>query len=528
MDAPVLQPKVLVADTYEIERLIGRGGMGEVWAASHKRLPGKQVAVKVLRLSSPETTSELLARFKREAEIAARLSHPNIVEVLDFNTLPTGQPYIVMELLRGESLGDRLKRGPMPFEALKPIARQVGAALEAAHALGVVHRDLKPENIFLVPTALGDQVKVLDFGISKLAESNTLQTTDSVLIGTPLYMSPEQALGHNRDVSAQSDVFSFGSICYEALAGQAPFAAPSIAQVVFKIAYETPASVTDSVASLPVHAVQAIDHALQKNRANRTTSAKAFVEELTQEALTLSQPTPSGIYVPESKLTPSMISGATATPATSKVPPASSPSPKPLRLTLDESKQKRSTSSLWLVLGVLVLGGAGPLAWKLTRSGDPLPDLKLTLPALAAVETADAAVATTVLESAQPDGGTLAGTHDSPAEVDAGARIVVPVTVKPVIPAGPPRTVDDEVLKEMNAALGAKQFKQLWNRRAAYDIQLKSFLGKREGLLLVLEAGCTLREPGVTTIFNQLSEMGPLLRTKARRVCKKSWPEREL
>ncbi len=537
-DSQVLQPLMVVAETYEIERLIGRGGMGEVWSASHRRLPGKHVAVKVLRLNNLQAGPELLGRFKREAEIAARLSHPNIVEVLDFNTLPTGQPYIVMELLRGESLADRLKKGPLSYEALKPIARQVGAALEAAHALGVVHRDLKPENIYLVPTALGDQVKVLDFGISKLAESSTLQTTDAVLIGTPLYMSPEQALGHNRDVSAQSDIFSLGSICYEALSGHAPFAAPSIAQVVFKIAYEAPLKVSDSVASLPVHAAAAIEHALQKDRAHRTVSARAFVEELTRETLPPPTPAASGVYVPETNLTPSMVSGVTATPqAISAAAPFAMASPIPLVQPAQASASasilpapKRSTAWLWAVLGVLFLAGIGPFAWKLTRAFETERTASGRTIGMPPVREQVADAAVTVPPAIVTTDTVDAGMVVSPEGLPDASVAPLRVAVKTAVPVnlGPPGAVDEEALKDMVAVLAAKQYKQLWNRRAAYDIQLKSAGGKRDGLLMVLEAGCMLREPGVTSIFNQLTELAPTVKFRAKRMCKKFWPDRDL
>jgi len=314
-ETALLSPGLIVADTYEIDRLLGRGGMGEVWLARHRRLAGKQVAVKVLRLEGA-VSSEALARFRREAEIAARLEHPNIVQVLDFNTLPTGEPFLVMELLKGESLAQRLSGGPLPLDAVQNVVRQAGAALQAAHRAGVVHRDLKPENIFLIPTALGDQVKVLDFGISKLTDSKTVQTTDAVLIGTPLYMSPEQALGNNRDVTAQSDLFSLGSICYELLTGEPPFAADSVARVVFRIAYEKYAPLSERRADLPAAVVAAVDHALEKDRTKRTADIDTFVVELTGEPLgTPSQPTTAGMYNPGMDVSASMLSAKTAHPS---------------------------------------------------------------------------------------------------------------------------------------------------------------------------------------------------------------------
>ncbi|MCX5746564.1 MAG: serine/threonine-protein kinase, partial [Proteobacteria bacterium] len=160
----------MIADTYTIEALIGRGGMGAVFLASHKRLPGKKVAIKVLHADIVD--EEILLRFRREAEIASRLGHPNIVGVADFNITPEGMPYLVLEYLEGESLAQRLTAGPIPIDQALSITRQVSSALAAAHREGIVHRDLKPQNIFLCPTDrdghLVEVAKVLDFGISKM------------------------------------------------------------------------------------------------------------------------------------------------------------------------------------------------------------------------------------------------------------------------------------------------------------------------------------------------------------------------
>ena len=273
-----------LAATYDVERLLGKGGMGEVWLARHLRLAGKQVAIKVLHLQNPN--AELLSRFRREAEIAARLEHPNIVQVLDFNQLPTGEPYLVMEFLKGQSLAGRLRKagGALPVAQVQGIVLQIGSALQAAHAAGIVHRDLKPDNIFLVPTALGDQVKVLDFGISKLNEgASSLQTTEKTLVGTPLYMSPEQALGLNRDTTSQSDLFSLGSICYELLTGVAPFVADSVAQVVFRIAYQPHIPLKQVLPGLPANVVHAVEHALIKERTERTQNISTFIRVWAEE-----------------------------------------------------------------------------------------------------------------------------------------------------------------------------------------------------------------------------------------------------
>ena len=251
----------VIADTYTLEQLIGRGGMGAVFLASHVRLPGKQVAIKVLHASA--TDAESIARFRHEAEIASRLNHPNIVQVHDYNTLPDGTPYLVLEYLIGETLAARLARGPIALEHALSIMREVGSALAAAHRNGVIHRDLKPQNIFLVRTEIDGRTvevaKVLDFGISKMRSSQTVKTQEAALLGTPQYMSPEQAIGQHTKVDERTDVFALGSILYEMLAGHPAFSGGSIPEVVFKVVYEQPLPIADEAPTLPRAVTSAIE-----------------------------------------------------------------------------------------------------------------------------------------------------------------------------------------------------------------------------------------------------------------------------
>lgn len=285
----------LVAETYRLEALIGRGGMGEVYAASHVRLPGKQVAIKFLH---PEVSdSDILARFRREAEIASRLGHPNIVTVLDFNSLPDGTPYLVLEYLVGETLADALARGPMGLERMFAIARQVGSALAAAHRAGVVHRDLKPQNIFLVPTEIegriGETAKVLDFGISKIRGSQTVKTQDSALLGTPQYMAPEQAMGQHDSVDGRTDIFALGAILYEMLTGQAAFGGASIPEVVFKVVYEAPPPLAERAPGVPPHVIAAVERAMAKKADERFATVGELITALTGVGLATLPPGPA-------------------------------------------------------------------------------------------------------------------------------------------------------------------------------------------------------------------------------------------
>jgi serine/threonine-protein kinase len=282
-----IQAGAVLAETYEVTRLLGQGGMGAVWEATHLRLPGKRVAIKVL-LGVADPGSEVYLRFRREAEIASRLGHPNIVEVHDFNLLPSGKPYLVLEFLEGESLEARLARGPLTLEQALSIARQIGSALQAAHIHGVVHRDLKPANVFLVSTVVDGepaiQVKVLDFGISKIRGSQTLQTKDMILLGTPQYMAPEQAQGRNTEIDARTDEFALGAIVYETLTGKPPFSGENLPEVVYKIVHERPQPLNTLVPGLPVHVIATVERALEKNADQRFPDVTSFIAALTQRA----------------------------------------------------------------------------------------------------------------------------------------------------------------------------------------------------------------------------------------------------
>jgi serine/threonine protein kinase len=275
----------VIAGTYTIEGLIGKGGMGAVFIASHARLPGKKVAIKVLHADVADGDS--LARFKREAEIASRLGHPNIVEVHDWNQLPDGTPYIVYELLNGESLDGRLRRGPMSYDEAMNVLRQVGSALAAAHREGIVHRDLKPQNIFLVQADDGVSVKakVLDFGISKIRGSTTVKTQDTAMLGTPQYMAPEQATGQNNLVDGRTDVFALGAVVYEMFAGVPAFQGSTIPEVVFKVVYEQTPDLATTAPGVPPHVAAGVTRALSKKPNERWEDVGTFVEALTGSPL---------------------------------------------------------------------------------------------------------------------------------------------------------------------------------------------------------------------------------------------------
>jgi serine/threonine-protein kinase len=219
-----------VAGEYRIEKKIGEGGMGSVYGARHP-LIGKRAAIKVIRreLSS---SREAVDRFVLEAQSVNQIGHPNIVDVFGFGQLPDGRSFFVMEWLQGESLRERLQR-QLQFPDALEILEQIAKALQAAHEAGVVHRDLKPDNVYL-ETIKGEkpQVKLLDFGLAKLTGNESQRfdrTRTGVVMGTPLYLSPEQAKGTKID--AATDVYSLGAMAYEMLAGVVPFRADSAVEI---------------------------------------------------------------------------------------------------------------------------------------------------------------------------------------------------------------------------------------------------------------------------------------------------------
>lgn len=220
-----IQQGALIGGRYRLELSIGSGGMGEVFRASDTLL-GRPVAIKLVHPVEPRRQQEISDSFLREARISAAIAHPNVVQILDYGVHERAVPYIVMELLEGESLADMLGRGvTMPIGFVFDLIARVLDALKAAHRAGVVHRDLKPENIFLTRDRGGLNPKLLDFGISKILDASGVAfvtTTHGHIVGTPAYMSPEQARGL-KEIDQRSDVYSMGVVLYELLSGELPF-----------------------------------------------------------------------------------------------------------------------------------------------------------------------------------------------------------------------------------------------------------------------------------------------------------------
>jgi eukaryotic-like serine/threonine-protein kinase len=277
-----------IDDRYRIDAVIGKGGMGTVYRAT-RLLIGDEVAIKVLH--NGQEDSQAAERFRREAQAAARLKHPNAVSIYDFGVSKDGLQYLVMDLVEGKSLRTIAKeQGPLSLPLVAEIASQVCAALDEAHRNHIVHRDIKPDNIVLNSTSAGVRVKVLDFGIAKLRDDSatTLTQTGNVM-GTPHYMSPEQCLGE--DLDSRADIYSFGIVVYEMLCGRVPFNSPISTAVVVQHVNQAPPSLQSFNAAIPASVEAVVFRALEKAREMRPETAGRFARELKEVISRLAAPT---------------------------------------------------------------------------------------------------------------------------------------------------------------------------------------------------------------------------------------------
>jgi len=348
---------------YRVMREIGRGAMGRVYLAYDERIQ-RQVAVKELLLPEglgEEERREAVERFKREAQAAGKLSHPNIVTVHSVEEDQLGNPYIVMEYLEGVTLGEALRQGPLSPERAIAIVSQVLEALEYAHQRGVVHRDIKPDNVFLL---YDGRVKVADFGIARVATTSTMTQVGTVM-GSPGYMSPEQVRGEI--VDHRSDIFSCGVLLYELLCGVNPFSPGDATAVMYRVVHEDPLPLTRRDPSLPPYLEAVVARATAKQREARYQSAAEMRRDLLSGSFP--RPAPGTVVV-----------GAPASPTVHLAPPgpAHPTVVRPQSPVAGAPPSSRRRTSLWVLVSVLavLLAGGGILAFFLLSSPRvQVPDL---------------------------------------------------------------------------------------------------------------------------------------------------------
>lgn len=361
---PDVSPGRVLGGRYQIGAPLGMGGWGVVHEATQLDL-GRRVAVKVLR--EADAAGADLARFEREARAAAALGHPNIVQVFDFQNVPGEPPFLVMEHLTGRSLAVELRAQPtLPAARVVAVARQILAALEAAHRAGIVHRDVKPENVFLVRApGVEDFVKLLDFGVAKLTSDKATQlTATGALVGSPSTMAPEQILG--LAVDARTDVYAVGVTMYRALSGRMPFSAASLHELLVAIRDERPAPLGALVPGLDPRLEQIVARAMHKDPAGRFPSAEAMLSALEG----LGTVGPSMVAAAGSapvEAPPTIVQGAPTLP-----PPA--PTPPPHQPPARSSGLVVGLLAAAAVLLALVVVGVGGAASVLARGAeDPEP-----------------------------------------------------------------------------------------------------------------------------------------------------------
>lgn len=277
-----ITPGMVIDGKYSIVRLIGEGGMGAVYEGVNQ-LIRRRVAIKVLHAGTKDSAG-VVERFEREAQAAGCIGSDHILEVLDLGSLPNGDRYMVMEFLDGESLADRIRGlGRMSPQDITPLLRQALVGLDAAHRAGIVHRDLKPDNIYILKEKAGrpNFVKIIDFGISKFnsLSGDMSMTRTGAVMGTPYYMSPEQAKGAG-SVTAQTDLYSMGVIAFEALTGRVPFDGQTFNDLMFKIVLSEMPDLEEIVPGIDAGFAAIVRKAMHKDMSQRFQDCEEFIAAL--------------------------------------------------------------------------------------------------------------------------------------------------------------------------------------------------------------------------------------------------------
>jgi len=385
----------IIRGKYRVLAKVGQGGMGSVYKALHLAFD----EMRALKVIAPELLTDdlFVKRFKHEAVITRRLQHPNAVRVDDIDEAEDGRPYIVMEFIEGKSLKKLIREeGPLPTSRVLAIIKQAASALDAANRLGMVHRDIKPDNIALVDAPDGEMVKVLDFGIAKMKElrmgeaAGMTLTGAGVVIGTPQYMSPEQAMGKRGDeLDGRADLYSLGVVMYQMLTADLPFKADTTMEMLLAHMQKPPAPIAALHPELqvPENVAALTMRLLEKNRDLRPASARALIQEIEKIEKDLSSPVKTRVMTSDDLIRANQVrvssAGDRSAGRVAVPPPPPPPVPpveflKPVQPPVDRPrppvgpppvrpKPAESHWGMWVALIVLLLGIGGGVLYILTR-----------------------------------------------------------------------------------------------------------------------------------------------------------------
>ena len=429
-----LEPGQIIDAKYRVVRRIGEGGMGTVYEGENSRI-GRRVAIKVLH-AQVAAMPEFVERFEREARAAARIGSPYVCDVLDLGDLPSGDRYIVMEYLDGVSFEDRIDGGKLTPAQLAPIAFELLEGLGTMHAARVIHRDLKPANVFLSRTnsGRGESVKILDFGVAKLlpmgGEVGTMTQTGTMM-GTPLYMSPEQARGA-RDVDGRTDIYAASVMFYRALAGVLPYHAETLNELLFKIVLEDPKPLREVAPEVDELFAEIVHKGLARDLTQRYATAREYQQAIA--AWGKAQGRASLAFAVTSAFEQPLSSGP------NYVKPASSPSQgqaagTPIAWADDAARSARVPSGTATVMDHVAMGSSGamPMASAVGKPSSQTPAVPKDAPVSGAAASSGTSAAASVGDgNAPPANSTMASSAVGEAPSSAEPAIAIATTIPAV------------------------------------------------------------------------------------------------